>query len=114
MTSLKTLFAAALLAGSACAVIYVSDTPGAAARKLVSEGAKLVDVRSPAEYADGHIEGAVNIPVDELEARLAELGTKELPVVVYCRSGRRADRAATLLRERGWRQVHNLGPRSYW
>ena len=46
------------------------------ARKMVSQGAKLVDVRTPSEFASGHIEGAVNIPLQQLTERISELGLK--------------------------------------
>lgn len=104
---------AALLAGG-CALIFTSDTSGPEARRLVSGGAKLIDVRSPEEFADGHLEGAVNIPVAQLEARLGEVGPKDAPVVVYCRSGHRASKAKQVLEAAGFKAVHNLGPKSYW
>ena len=106
--------AAAVTAGTSCAVLFASDTPGAEAHRLVTGGAKLIDVRSADEYAAGHIDGAVNIPVDEIDARQAEVGPKEAAVVLYCRTGNRSGRAAKLLREAGWKEVHNLGPRSNW
>lgn len=62
-------------------------------------GAQLVDVRTPAEFAAGHIPGAVNIPVDELRERHAEIPTQD--VIVYCQVGQRGHTAATLLRELG-------------
>jgi len=66
-----------------------------------------VDVRSADEFAEGHIEGAINIPVDDIAARTAELGDKTQPVVVYCRSGKRAARAAATLREAGFTKVES-------
>ena len=81
------------------------------ARELVAAGAWLVDVRMPAEYAAGHVPGAVNIPVQELAHRLEELGSTERAVVVYCRSGARSASAARLLREAGYR-VTDVGPMS--
>jgi phage shock protein E len=84
------------------------------ARALVSEGAYLLDVRTPGEFGGGHIEGAVNIPVAELSARLAELPPKETPIVVYCRSGQRSGRAAKILQSAGHTQVHDLGGMSRW
>jgi rhodanese-related sulfurtransferase len=96
-----------------CAVVYVSDTTGTEARKLVSAGATLVDVRSTEEYEAGHIDGAVNIPVDDLAARIQEI-PDDRAVVVYCRSGRRANRAAEMLRAAGYADVHNLGPMGAW
>ncbi len=97
------------LASSAC-----STVSGAEGRALVEAGALLLDVRSPEEFAAGHLEGALNIPVDALEARLDELGPKERPVVVYCRSGARSSRARTLLLAQGWQRVENLGSQGNW
>jgi len=113
MTPRLLIVLAALLASS-CALIFTSDTTGPEARRLVAGGARLVDVRSPEEFADGHLDGAVNIPVGQLEARLTEVGPKDVPVVVYCRSGHRASRARELLLAAGFKEVHNLGPKSYW
>lgn len=79
------------------------------ARELVAAGAWLVDVRTPAEYAAEHVPGAVNIPVQDLERRLMELGSTDRAVVVYCRSGARSASAARLLREAGY-QVTDVGP----
>ncbi|MGE0709878.1 MAG: rhodanese-like domain-containing protein [Planctomycetota bacterium] len=76
---------------------------------LAAPGTRLVDVRTPGEYGEGHLAGARNLPVGELEGRLQELEPKGEPVVVYCRSGMRSGRAARLLRERGWTRVHDLG-----
>lgn len=61
----------------------------------------LLDVRTPEEFAEGHVPGARNIPVAEIEARAAEV-PKDRPVVVYCRSGARVKRANAILRERGY------------
>jgi rhodanese-related sulfurtransferase len=84
------------------------------AKRLVQGGARLVDVRSPEEFAAGHIEGAVNIPVHELSGRMAELEPKDRAVVVYCASGARSARAASDLRAAGFASVHNLGAMSRW
>jgi phage shock protein E len=83
-------------------------------RALVAGGARLVDVRSSGEFGSGHLPGAVNIPVGELPARLNEVGARERPVVVYCRSGARSASAAGLLRRAGFGAVHDLGPMSRW
>jgi len=56
----------------------------------------LVDVRSGSEFASGHIPGAVNIPMDQIEARLQDLGA-EVPIVLVCQSGKRAGITAGLL-----------------
>jgi rhodanese-related sulfurtransferase len=80
----------------------------------VAAGARLVDVRSPAEFASGHLDGAINLPVDELPARAGEIGPADTSVVVYCRSGARSARAAGILREKGYSRVLDLGAMSRW
>lgn len=85
---------------------------GARARELVAAGALLVDVRSPAEFAGGHVQGARNVPVDQLVRRSGELKTGK-PVVLYCRSGARSANAAGVLRSQGI-EVYDLGPMSAW
>jgi NADPH-dependent 2,4-dienoyl-CoA reductase/sulfur reductase-like enzyme/rhodanese-related sulfurtransferase len=67
----------------------------------------LVDVRTPNEYAGGHIPGAVNIPMDELRSRLGEL-PHDRDVAVYCQVGQRGYLATRILLERGFRVV-NIG-----
>ena len=101
--------AAASVAPPGAAVEHVD---GAAAKKLVQGGARLLDVRTPEEYAAGHIEGAVDAPVDTLETR--DLGAKDQPIVVYCGSGKRSSRAAATLRARGFGRLYDLGPMSAW
>jgi NADPH-dependent 2,4-dienoyl-CoA reductase/sulfur reductase-like enzyme/rhodanese-related sulfurtransferase len=71
----------------------------------VEAGATLVDVRTPREHAAGAIPGAVNIPVDELRERLAELDAG--PIVVHCQVGQRGHTAARILAQHG-RDVVNL------
>jgi len=90
------------------------DMTGAEARRLVEAGASLVDVRSPEEFAAGHISGAVNIPVDEVEGRMGEIGPRDRPVVLYCRSGNRSAHAARILERSGYANVHDLGAMSSW
>ncbi len=58
-------------------------------RNDTSTRALLVDVRSATEFASGHIPGAVNIPMDQIEARLDDLG-RNFPLVLICQSGKRA------------------------
>jgi phage shock protein E len=72
--------------------------------------ALVVDVRTPEEYAAGHVTGALLIPVDELEMRLAELEPhRDGRIVLYCRTGRRSGIAQDLLRRHGFSQVENAG-----
>ncbi|KPK16404.1 MAG: hypothetical protein AMJ62_05705 [Myxococcales bacterium SG8_38] len=87
---------------------------GAEARQLVQDGALLVDVRSPGEFSGGHIEGAVNIPIQELKGRLGELGDSRAEIVVYCQSGGRSAIAKRLLERNGFENVHDLGGIHQW
>jgi phage shock protein E len=90
------------------------EIQGGEARKLVAAGARLLDVRSAEEFGRGHLPGALNIPVQELDRRLSELSPAERDVVVYCRSGRRSASAAQVLRAHGFTKVHDLGPMTAW
>lgn len=74
----------------------------------------VLDVRTPEEYASGHVKGALNIPVQELRARHTELGDKNTPVVIYCRSGARSAAAARLLRDLGYSKLKDIGAMSNW
>jgi phage shock protein E len=85
---------------------------GALAKDLVARGALLLDVRTAAEYAAGHVAGAINIPVDDLSSRLGEIDPGR-PIVVYCQSGARAARATQTLCDAGYK-VYDLGPMSNW
>lgn len=89
-----------------------AQAPAADPARLVDEGATLLDVRTPAEFARGHVQGAVNLPVQELEARVAELDASK-PVVVYCRRGNRSATAARILSARGF-EVTDVGAMSDW
>ncbi len=84
------------------------------AQLSVNAGALLLDVRTPGEYAAGHISNAVNIPVHELKVRHRELGSKDGRIVVYCRSGARSARSARILRDAGFTAVRDLGAMSNW
>jgi len=92
--------------------------PALAKRLVEDEGAVLLDVRTPEEYAQGNLEGSVNIPHDQIEAtnedRMAEIealtdGEKDTAIVVYCRSGGRASKAKSALEAAGYTRVTNVG-----
>lgn len=71
---------------------------------------RLIDVRTPAEFAGGHVEGALNVPLDELAARIeAAAPDKNAPVIVYCRSGSRSADAAGRLLDMGYAVVIDAG-----
>ena len=93
--------------------------PELACRLVRQEGAVLLDVRSADEFAEGHVDGAVNIPHDQIDARAAEIdelqgGDKSKPIVAYCVSGRRAGIAKQSLMDQGRTKVTNLGGMKDW
>lgn len=68
----------------------------------------LVDVRTAAEFAEGHLKGARNLPVQEVQHKLRELPTDK-PVILYCRSGNRSGMALQMLQAAGYTNVYNAG-----
>jgi phage shock protein E len=93
----------ALLSGCATG-ISAQDS----AKRIAKEpGLVLVDVRTPEEYKQGHLKDAKLIPVQELEARMAEI-PKDKPVLLYCRSGHRSGIALKKLKEAGYTQVEHM------
>lgn len=116
MNAVEIGLAAAALAGIAYFALPRAGggTSASEAHSLVEHGALLLDVRTPGEYADGHLPGATNLPLQELEARVSELGPNSRGVVVYCRSGARSAAATTILRSHGFGAVHDLGAMSNW
>lgn len=75
---------------------------------LKKEGAMLVDVRSAAEFSSASAPGTVNIPLQELGSRLAEI-PKSAPVVLCCASGTRSGMAKMMLKKNGYPRVYNIG-----
>lgn len=78
------------------------------ARALVADGAHLVDVRTPQEFAQGALPGAVNVPLQELFAGVQQFESNR-PLVLYCASGARSHQAAQALSLFGRDGVHDLG-----
>jgi phage shock protein E len=76
----------------------------------VKSGALLVDVRSVDEFNQGHLSNALNIPHTEVAPQLSKFGNnKDREIVLYCRSGRRADIAKSALEANGFTKVFNAG-----
>ncbi len=85
------------------------------AKNLIrTKNAQLVDVRTPEEYAMSKLPGAVNIPLQDIEAVAdAELDDSR-PIIVFCRSGQRSHMAQQILMAKGFSDVHNMGPYQAW
>lgn len=78
-------------------------------KRKIKNGAILIDVRSPQEYKEGHLEGSILIPEYELKSKADEqLKNKEETIVVYCSSGMRSKKAQKILEKKGYVNVYNL------
>lgn len=98
--------------GAGVAVPYRSITPEEAYALMQKEpGCVILDVRTPEEYASGHVPGAVLLPYDEVtaESAAALLAHKSQTVLVYCRSGRRSKLGAETLSRLGYTRVLEFG-----
>lgn len=80
----------------------------------VQEGAKVIDVRTPGEYASGHVPGAVNIPMSQLDPLSAEAWPKDQPVYLICAVGGRSQGAADRLAKAGYDARNVLGGTQAW
>ena len=77
-------------------------------RELLQNGAVIIDVRSKGEYQGGHIKGSLNMPLDSLHNNIVKL-KKEKPVITCCASGMRSASAKSILKSKGFVEVHNGG-----
>lgn len=76
--------------------------------KIIAEGAIIIDVRTTPEFASGHIEGAINIPLGSIRSRYLELDTSKY-YITTCSHGLRSIKAEALLKDRGFTHVFNGG-----
>jgi rhodanese-related sulfurtransferase len=75
---------------------------------IIANGVLVIDVRTPEEYKDGHIEGSLNIPLNEIEKATSWL-VKDVPIITVCASGNRSTQAIKILEARGFEKVYNGG-----
>lgn len=76
--------------------------------QLVKDGAIILDVRTPGEYAGGHIKGSKNFPLQSLQQNLSKI-TKDKVIITCCASGMRSGSAKSILLSSGFKEVHNGG-----
>lgn len=106
-----TIVAAAAMAGLIpLATTACSSDATPVAEASVAEGAVLLDVRTPEEFATGHLEGAINIDIQsaDFDARVSELDP-DATYLVYCRSGNRSGQAMSRMQAQGFTDLTNLG-----
>jgi len=77
-------------------------------KELMQNGAQIIDVRTKAEYQQGHIKDSINIPLNNLASHFSKL-KKDKPVITCCASGMRSASAKSMLKSTGFAQVHNGG-----
>lgn len=81
-----------------------------AARTYLREGGLVIDVRSPGEFQSGHLPGAINLPLDQIEADIKKQGWKpEQILLLHCLSGGRSAMGVRTLKRMGYRRSFNLG-----
>lgn len=84
--------------------------------EMLQNGAKIIDVRTPMEFQGGHVQGAVNIPLNTIQSKVGEIKKMKKPIVLCCASGARSGQATSLLKQQGieaengggWMQVKNM------
>ena len=96
------------------AVVLVLFALTAHAKDVSFNGTKpavIIDVRTPQEFSAGHIDGAINIPVDQIGQGIQSIKglKKDSPVLVYCRSGRRSALARGMLEKQGYQHIIDGG-----
>ncbi|MEO8111821.1 MAG: rhodanese-like domain-containing protein [Ginsengibacter sp.] len=88
--------------------LFSSSAPSANLKDVITDGAFLVDVRTEGEFAQGKVNGSVNIPLDRVPFELAKFMNKK-NIIVFCRSGARSGRAKNILEQYGFTNVINGG-----
>lgn len=77
--------------------------------QLIQDGAIVLDVRTSAEYAGGHIQGSINVPLNKLIQHLKKLKDKDKPIITCCASGSRSAEALNVLKYNGYTNIYNGG-----
>ena len=76
------------------------------AERMQAAGALLLDVRSPEEFAGGHMAGSLSLPVERIAGSIGGLAAKERVIIVYCATGERSRTAAAILARLGFERIY--------
>lgn len=79
-----------------------------------TQGSYIIDVRTPEEFKQGHIKGALNIPLDQIQLIEKKIKDHSAPLYLYCASGARSSNATRYLQSQGYESVTNMGGISSW
>ena len=94
---------------AAGAAAQVKDLGTLGATRLLNQDALLLDVRETNEFEQGRLPNALHIPLSQLAGRIGEVkGKHDLPVIVYCASGRRSRMAGATLAKAGFKDIYHL------
>ena len=110
------IIASAFLLGACIGLSYRRITQEKAMKIMEEEtGYLIVDVRRPDEFAEGHIEGAINVPNEGITDEMPEeLPDKDQLLLIYCRTGRRSKEASEKLAKIGYKNVYEFGGINTW
>ena len=75
----------------------------------IAGGGQLIDVRTPAEYSNSHIDGAINLSLQDIQQGSVPSAAKDKPVYLYCHSGSRSGQATRVLKAAGYQNIVDLG-----
>ena len=95
-----------------CGIVLLTISGCCSTESKISmeNNAVLLDVRTPEEHKNGYLQGAVLLPLAELESKISgRVPGKNTPIYIYCRSGRRAGTAVKKLKAMGYTVLHNIG-----
>lgn len=77
-------------------------------KELLKKGAQIIDVRTSAEYAGGHVKGSINIPLNTISSNAKKI-KKDVPLITCCASGMRSASGKAILKSMGYKEVYNGG-----
>lgn len=78
-------------------------------KEMISNGATIIDVRTTGEFAGGHVDGSINIPMQEFISRIEEVNALQRPLILCCASGNRSGQVTSYMNAQGDSEVHNGG-----
>ena len=88
---------------------YINNINYKQLKEMQNEDYYLIDIRSPQEYKEGHLEGAYNIPLYNIKKDINKvIKSKEMGIIVYCTAGTRSIKAVNILQKNGYYNVYNL------
>ncbi|MFT6976962.1 MAG: phage shock protein E [Shewanella psychromarinicola] len=110
LLSVKIISALLVMLSAAIMPTWATEQDPSVAWEKIDRGVTLIDVRTVEEFAAGHIDGAINIPFDQIVPELAKLNlAKDTDLVLYCHSGRRSGIAQESLVKQGYSNTYNAG-----